>query len=164
MIHNEEERVTQTTRAMDSVSQDQHATPLVLAQALVEAIESHELDRVPALYAANTRIEDPGGAVFESGEALKAHLGRLIEALPDIHHEVIHTIESGDSAVIQGRITGTHTGPLELPAGTIPPTGRQIDLRFAFLVRARDGAIVRDDLYFDRADMFEQLGLAQQAA
>lgn len=72
---------------------------------------------------------------------------------------MLHTILSHDSAAIQGRIVATHTGPLALPSGTVPPSGRTLDLRFALLVEARDGQIVRDDLYFDRLDLSEQLGL-----
>lgn len=135
-------------------------TPLALAQALIDAIDTHDLDAVPQLYAADAPIEDPGGARFTGGQQLKHHLQRLIDAFPDIHHEVIHTVETETSAVVQGRITATHDGPLTLPGQTVPATGRRIDLRFAFLVQAQHGRIVRDDLYLDRADMSEQLGLA----
>lgn len=135
-------------------------TPLALASALIKAIDSHDLEHVPSLYAEDAPIEDPGGARFVGGEQLKSHLQRLITAFPDIHHEVLHTIETDTAAAVQGRITGTHTGPLSLPGRTIAPTGRSIDLRFAFHVQANDGRITRDDLYLDRADMMSQLGLA----
>jgi predicted ester cyclase len=133
--------------------------PLELALALIRCIDDHALDRVPQLYADDARIEDPGGAKFVGGEQLKGHLARLVTAFPDIHHEVLHTIQDGSSAAVQGRITGTHTGPLALPGRTVEPTGRSIDLRFAFLIQAQDGRIVIDDLYLDRADMAAQLGL-----
>lgn len=135
-------------------------TPLALATALIDSIDSHDLDPVPNLYADDAVIEDPGGARFVGGEQLTAHLQRLLVAFPDIHHEVLHTIETDTAAAVQGRITGTHTGPLSLPDRTIAPTGRTIELRFAFHVQAQDGRIVRDDLYIDRADMLRQLGLA----
>lgn len=64
------------------------------------------------LYADDAAIEDPGGARFVGGEQLMAHLDRLIEAFPDIRHEVIHTLETETAAAVQGRITGTHIGPL----------------------------------------------------
>ena len=74
-------------------------------------------------------------------------------------HEVLHPIETADSAAIQGRITGTHNGPPALPGRSIPATGRPIDLRFAFLIRGENDRISRDDLYLDRADMIQQLGI-----
>ena len=146
--------------ANEHASRQQQRTPLALARAPIDAIDSHDLDQVPDLYADDAPIEDPGGARFVGGEQLKPHLQRLIAAFPDIHHEVLHTIETDTGAAVQGRITGTHTGPLALPGNTIGPTGRTIDLRFAFHVQAQDGRITRDDLYLDRADMMDQLGLA----
>ena len=140
--------------------QHSEPTPLALASALIESIDTHDLEAVPSLYADDAQIEDPGGARFVGGEQLRAHLERLITAFPDIHHDVLFTIETDTAAAVQGRITGTHTGPLPLPGNTVAPTGRTIDLRFAFHVQAEDGRIIRDDLYFDRADMFGQLGLA----
>lgn len=142
------------------MTQRQDGTPLTLALALIDAIDSHELERVPDLYADDAQIEDPGGARFTGGEQLKKHLQGLIEAFPDIHHEVLSTIETDTAAAVQGRITGTHAGPLALPGRTIAPTERPIDLRFAFHVRTDNGRITRDDLYLDRADMMQQLGLA----
>lgn len=140
--------------------QQRHNTPVALALALLHAIDSHDLDVVPDLYANDAEIEDPGGARFTGGQQLKPHLRQLIGAFPDIRHQVIHTIETDTAAAVQGRITGTHLGPITLPGQTISPTGRRIDLRFAFVVRAEGGRITLDDLYFDRADMMQQLGLA----
>jgi steroid delta-isomerase-like uncharacterized protein len=140
--------------------QQRQRTPLALAIALIDAIDSHDLEPVPDLYADDATIEDPGGTKFVGGEQLKAHLQRLITAFPDIRHQVLHMIETETAAAVQGCITGTHTGPLSLPSNTIAPTGRGIDLRFAFHVQAEHGRITRDNLYFDRADMLHQLGLA----
>ena len=43
----------------------------------------------------------------------------------------------------------------------MPPTGRRVDIRMAFILRVRpDGQIEEDQTYFDEADFMKQLGLA----
>jgi ketosteroid isomerase-like protein len=128
-----------------------------IAVAFLATIDRHDLDRIPDFYAEDARIEDPGGAVFHGGAALKPHIGRLVTAFPDIRHHVELVTASADSAAVQGRLTGTQDGPLVLPDRTIPPSGKQVDVRFAFVIHTAGGKIVRDDLYFDRLDMLGPL-------
>ena len=40
----------------------------------------------------------------------------------------------GDHIVREGTMTGTNTGPLELPEGQLQPTGRSVALPLAFIV------------------------------
>ena len=54
-------------------------------------------------------------------------------AFPDIRHHVELIIGSADSAVAQGRLTGTQDGPFVLPDRTIRPSGRRVDVRLDLL-------------------------------
>jgi predicted ester cyclase len=52
---------------------------------------------------------------------------------------------------------GTHTGPLTSPAGSIPPTGRSVDIPFIQFLEFESGKIARARLYFDLSTMMRQL-------
>jgi SnoaL-like polyketide cyclase len=54
---------------------------------------------------------------------------------------------------------GTHTGPLVTPAGTIPATGRPVELRLAELYEVQEDRIKRLNAYYDSASLMRQLGL-----
>jgi hypothetical protein len=58
-------------------------------------------------------------------------------------------------------MTGTFTGPLKLPDGTvIEPTGESFDVVFSTIAHWRDGKIVEEYLKYDNASFMQQLGLA----
>ena len=56
-------------------------------------------------------------------------LGRTVEvyatAFPDMHRELYAFYVVGDTVVVELALQGTHKGPLELPIGIIPPTGKE---------------------------------------
>jgi SnoaL-like protein len=58
-------------------------------------------------------------------------LGDLVEihatAFSDMRRELYRFYTSNDFVVVQLALQGTHDGPLVLPTGIIPPTGRRID-------------------------------------
>jgi len=58
-------------------------------------------------------------------------LGRTVEiyatAFPDMHRELYNFYVTGDVVVVELALQGTHKGPLTLPQGTVPPTGKRMD-------------------------------------
>jgi len=91
-------------------------------------------------------------------------LGKTVEvyakAFPDMHRE-LHTFYVVDNVVIvQLSLQGTHTGPLELPGGTVPPTGKRMDAPCCDVFELVDGRIKRFDCYAEASVIAKQLGLA----
>src|SRR5215471_20742751 len=93
----------------------------------------------------------PGGAMNQEqheamGYAFKA-------AFPDARMVIDHAIESGDEIVVLGRFQGTHTGDMVGHGGTIPASGRDLDLRFIDYFKVVDGVIVDHQTAFDQMDL-----------
>ena len=91
-------------------------------------------------------------------------LGKTVEvyakAFPDMHRE-LHTFYVVDNIVIvQLFLQGTHLGPLELPSGTVPPTGKRMDAPCCDVFELVDGKIKRFDCYAEGSVIAKQLGLA----
>ena len=91
-------------------------------------------------------------------------LGKTVEvfakAFPDMHRELHTFYVVGNIVVVQLHLQGTHTGPLELPAGTIPPTGKRINAPCCDVFELVDGKIKRFDCYNEASVIAQQLGLA----
>ena len=81
-------------------------------------------------------------------------------AFPDVVLEEVRSwAPSPDVAIMEFRVTGTHTGPL----GDIPPTGRPVTGLVCNIVEVRDGLIWREHEFFDELSLLRQLGLAPGA-
>ena len=81
-------------------------------------------------------------------------------SLPDARTHLDSIISQGDVIVTEHTGRGTHTGPLNTPAGTIPPTGKSIELKFAEIYTIRDDKIKTMRAYWDTGTLMRQLGLS----
>lgn len=79
-------------------------------------------------------------------------------AFPDIRGEVLRVVSEGDEAVMEIRWTGTQTGPLEGPAGELPPSNRSFDAMAVMWVTFRDGRIVAKRHFLDLLTTLAQIG------
>lgn len=90
-------------------------------------------------------------------------LGKTVEvyakAFPDMHRELERFYVTGDIVIVQLRLQGTHLGPLETPAGTVPPTGKRMDAPCCDVFELVDGKIKRFDCYAEGSVIARQLGL-----
>src|SRR6266567_186372 len=65
----------------------------------------------------------------------------------------------GDVVVVQLALQGTHDGPLQLPFGELPATGKQMDAPCCDVFELEDGKIKRFDCYPEGSIIFAQLGV-----
>jgi steroid delta-isomerase-like uncharacterized protein len=90
---------------------------------------------------------------------LAPYLKTWSDAFPDASVTIAKLVTSGDQAVGEMQYRGTHTGPMVGLQGTIPPTGKTVDLPGVAWITIRDGKIARFDGYYDTGSMMMQLGL-----
>jgi ketosteroid isomerase-like protein len=81
------------------------------------------------------------------------------QAFPDMHRELYQVYVSGNMVVVQLALQGTHLGPLHLPAGTLPPTGKRMDAPCCDVFELIDGKIKRFDCYPEGTIILTQLGV-----
>lgn len=130
------------------------------AERFFTALNAQELDEAVAMISPSANIHTPIGS-FTGNEAYREWIQMHFRAMPDFTHEIRGiAVESDQTIAFELHATGTMTGPLEMPGGDVPPTGRTIDVSAADFWRFEDGLIVEYHLYFDRLDFFGQLGLA----
>jgi ketosteroid isomerase-like protein len=118
------------------------------------------LDEYLAYYDADLAYTMPGGVRGRGLKGLPAALKMQLTALPDSRIEIRQIVVQGDTAVVEGISTGTHTGPTHLPGGdAAPPTAKRITRGIALVMKLRAGRIVEFREYSDAPTWLEQLGL-----
>ena len=90
-------------------------------------------------------------------------LGKTVEvyakAFPDMHRELYRFFSVGDVVVVELALQGTHKGPLALPQGTVPPTGKRMDAPCCDVFRLKDGKIQSFNCYPSGTVILAQLGV-----
>ncbi len=115
------------------------------------------------LYARDAVLETPDAGTISGREAIVAWFQGFGEAFPDVSHELVHQYESGDTAIDEGYLVGTNTGPLTTPTGVgIPATGKALRLPSCDVATVEGGLVTRHRFYFDQMDFMSQLGLAPE--
>lgn len=129
-----------------------------LLKAHYDAINAGDLDAAAAVFDPDVQTETPSGALKGIDE-FRA-LGEAFQtAAPDNRMRVVNSYESGDTIIVEGVYSGTHTGPLVGPAGTIPATGNAFAFPYVDILRARDGKFVTHHIYWDNMAFLAQLGV-----
>jgi ketosteroid isomerase-like protein len=80
-------------------------------------------------------------------------------AFSNMHRELYQVYPNGNVVVVQLALQGTHDGPLELPFGELPATGKQMDAPCCDVFELEDGKIKRFDCYPEGSIIFAQLGV-----
>ena len=99
------------------------------------------------------------GVVFRGPDGLPEQVENYARAFPDMHREIYRVYVSGDIVVVQLALQGTHEGPLHLPQGTVPPTGKRMDAPCCDVFELVDGKIKRFDCYPSGTVILGQLGV-----
>jgi steroid delta-isomerase-like uncharacterized protein len=148
-------------------SAEQTATepgPEETAIAYVTMWNERDYSSIPGLVSETFRMYDPAapeaGVPGPKGEVhgrtgLRQFMEWVTTAFPDFEITVLDVLTGEATAMYEVRLTMTHDGPL----GSVPPTGRRVDVRGVSILRLDDGLVDEHRFYTDMTDVADQLGL-----
>jgi steroid delta-isomerase-like uncharacterized protein len=84
-------------------------------------------------------------------EANRAMMPDLVMAFPEV-------IAKPDRIVAVWTLTGTQSGPMVMPGGTLPGTGRKVNVSGMSIDYLKDGKLVKEVVIFNTLEMLMQLG------
>jgi predicted ester cyclase len=134
-------------------------TNLEIGRSLLDAINAGDLSGWEAALAEDFTFSYPGFREGGDREAAKAYNAGILAGVPDLHFDIQRTIAQGNTIVYQYMASGSHTAPLALPTGTVPPTGRKGNLPGVLISIVEAGKIVREESYWNQLELLIQLGL-----
>ena len=108
-----------------------------------------------------TFTDESIGVTWTGPDELPEQVENYARAFPDMHRELYQVYASGNIVVVQLALQGTHLGPLHLPAGTLPPTGKRMDAPCCDVFELVDGKIKRFDCYPSGTVVLAQLGVLE---
>jgi ketosteroid isomerase-like protein len=82
-------------------------------------------------------------------------------AFADMHRALYDFWAVGNTVFVRLALQGTHTGPLETPFGTIPPTGKRMDAPCVDIWELEKGKIKKFDCYPEGSIILTQLGVIE---
>ena len=106
-----------------------------------------------------TFTDESIGVTWKGPAELPVQVENYHRAFPDMHRELYKVYVAGDIVVVQLALQGTHLGPLNLPAGTLPPTGKRMDAPCCDVFELVDGKVKRFDCYPEGTIILTQLGV-----
>jgi steroid delta-isomerase-like uncharacterized protein len=135
-------------------------TPEQAAKQWVEKFNAHDLKGLMALYTDNAVNAQPHlPAPIKGKHAIEEDLGGFLKAFPDAKLQATHVGVAGNVAAMEWVFTGTQTGALVGPMGTIPASNKKVNIKGAeFTTHDAQGLIVDERGYFDLVAFMTQLG------
>ena len=128
----------------------------------VETVNQKDPIGFASIFAVDAMIHDPFFPEPTKGrDAIRSLEEGILRAFPDITlKQVGDVIDAGSRVAFVVAVEGTNAGPLPMPAGDVPPTGRTIAYEAAVLwTLGPDGLIAEERSYFDATGVAAQLGL-----
>jgi steroid delta-isomerase-like uncharacterized protein len=135
------------------------AAELRRATDLIDAFNQADWDRLRGLLAPAVRYTETGtGRRVEGVDAYLELCQGWKEAFADAAGTVTNAVGGHDVAALEIRWDGTHTGPLDTPAGTVPASGNRISVDASFWARYDGEAIEEIHHHLDVLALLQQIG------
>jgi steroid delta-isomerase-like uncharacterized protein len=133
-----------------------------IAKAGIPAYNDKDWSKAKELLAPDAVYDEKGThrRIEGAGEIIQAWQG-WARAFPDSKATFVREFASGDTAILEIVWKGVHTGPLQTPTGTIPPSNKSIEMPACEVVRVEGGKIKSGSHYFDMLTMLTQIGAMQ---
>jgi hydroxyacylglutathione hydrolase len=128
-----------------------------VARRYFEALGARDLDTAVGLWAEGGRENVRGQVDVLAPEGVRAFLGELLDAVPDVSFEIVSMTAQDERCATQWRVSGTFAGPGSLNG--IAPTGDQIVIEGIDLLTVEDGLIQSNDAFPDSISLPRQIGL-----
>lgn len=125
----------------------------------IELWNNGDLDGMHSRWAQDGVEVSPTGTLTGADAIVEGYRRDLI-AFPDRRITKLKWVEDGDTVVVEGELTATHSGPLTLQDGSqVPPTGQQLLFPVVSVFEVRDDRTVAHRIYWDQLPTMMQLGL-----
>jgi steroid delta-isomerase-like uncharacterized protein len=130
-----------------------------IAHELLDAFNSNNWEKYKQYMTQNAVYNEVGSQRRIEG------IGQIIEtfqgwkqAMPDAKGRVSNIFAGNNYVTIEVTWTGTHTGPLTTPTGTIPASGNSHTTPGAWILHFEGDTVIESRNYFDMVTLLTQIG------
>jgi predicted ester cyclase len=131
----------------------------VILDKVLEMWNKGNLALIPELYTADcvaTTSSSPAPYIGHEGirkwvESNRAMMPDMVMAFPEV-------LAKPDRIMTVWTMTGTQSGPMVMPGGTLPPTGKKVSVTGMSIDYLKDGKFVKEVVIFNLLEMLMPLG------
>ena len=164
-MRDREQRVQTTREGMEARPHGATEENARIARMVLESFNARDFDQAVRVAANDIEcVLIPFNTTQHGPQGYRDLLQNWATAFPDGQCEIRRVIADEQGASVEYIGRGTQTGPLQGPAGTIPPTGRRAEVAFCDVLEIERGKVRRTRSYFDSSTMMRQLGLLPEPA
>jgi steroid delta-isomerase-like uncharacterized protein len=127
---------------------------------MYEALNAHDRDALGPFYSEDCEVVAPPGEL-RGRDGVQAIVDTYWNAFPDLKWRTVGQYASGDTVVTEEILDGTHDGPLVMPDGSIPASGRHLTTRVCEVARVEGDEIVSLHLYWDNVAFLRAVGAVE---
>jgi steroid delta-isomerase-like uncharacterized protein len=136
-----------------------------IARDLIDAFNAGNGERFKKQLTASVVYDEIGtNRKFQGADAWLQVWEHWRNAFPDLNGTITNAVACGNTVVQEITWQGTHSGPLSLPGGTIPPSGKRQITRTSLVLVFEDGKVKESRIYFDMLSLLQQIGAIPQQA
>jgi predicted ester cyclase len=128
------------------------------AARFIKAFNAHDESALRVLNHPSGTFEAPGG-IHLRGQEASGYAMKWLRACPDGKLNVRNEIICGQWAVQEVTFEGTHQATLDGPAGSIPATGKKLQVKAVLINRYENDLSIESRVLFDQVDVLTQLGV-----
>jgi uncharacterized protein (TIGR02246 family) len=129
------------------------------------AVNTHDLNPIGDMYAEDGEFTWPGFPTLKGRQAVVGFYAQIFGAFPDVQVTIKRVLEQGDSVAVEYETVATHTGPIPMTAGELPPTNKRFVQHAVSIATADSSGRIRTQReYFDQVEILTQLGVMPSAA
>ena len=126
---------------------------------LIDAFNEADWERFRGVLSPDTVYTETGtGRRVEGADAYVTLCQGWKVALPDVRGTIRGAIATEDQVAQEILWEGTHTGPMETPGGTLPPSGAQISVEASLWLRFQGDKAREVHHYLDVLSLLQQIG------
>ena len=130
-----------------------------LAADFVDAFNRADWPRFQAMMAPDVVYQETGTLRRVQGDARYVELCQgWKQALPDVTGTIERSLAEGSTVAQELTWQGTHTGPLPGPGGTLPATGKVVQVQASFWLTSQGGRVTEAHHHLDVLSLLQQLG------
>jgi ketosteroid isomerase-like protein len=112
-----------------------------------------------SLFAEGGYFYDVAGGQKYYGSDIGLTVDVYATAFPDMHRQLDSFYFQDNVVIVELSLNGTHKGDLALPAGTIPPTGKEMHTPCCDVFHLKDGKVTSFHCYVAVPILLGQLGV-----
>ena len=124
-----------------------------------DAWNGHDRDAIMSMHAPDMVFENHTAGERAEGDAVRAHIGRIFEAWPDLAFATRRLYVRDDLVVQEWTASATHNSELRRGDIVAPASGRTIQWNGMDVIPFEDGLVKRKDVYSDSVAILRQVDL-----